>query len=28
MASEKEKAPLPFRYTFMAGAIAGVSEAR
>ncbi|AEO59080.1 hypothetical protein MYCTH_2081554 [Thermothelomyces thermophilus ATCC 42464] len=26
MASAKEKAPLPFRYTFMAGAIAGVSE--
>jgi solute carrier family 25 2-oxodicarboxylate transporter 21 len=26
MAAEKEKAPLPFRYTFMAGAIAGVSE--
>lgn len=26
MAQEKEKAPLPFRYTFMAGAIAGVSE--
>ncbi|KAK3292498.1 mitochondrial carrier domain-containing protein [Chaetomium fimeti] len=26
MAPEKEKAPLPFRYTFMAGAIAGVSE--
>ncbi|KAK4044334.1 mitochondrial carrier domain-containing protein [Parachaetomium inaequale] len=24
MASEKEKAPLPFRYTFMAGAIAGI----
>ncbi|KAL2166269.1 hypothetical protein VTG60DRAFT_3063 [Thermothelomyces hinnuleus] len=26
MSSAKEKAPLPFRYTFMAGAIAGVSE--
>ncbi|KAK4145183.1 mitochondrial carrier domain-containing protein [Dichotomopilus funicola] len=28
MASQKEQAPLPFRYTFAAGAIAGVSEAR
>ncbi|KAH6617803.1 mitochondrial carrier domain-containing protein [Chaetomium sp. MPI-SDFR-AT-0129] len=26
MASQKEQAPLPFRYTFAAGAIAGVSE--